>query len=279
MFKKEYWFKKDTGYGGEIWEPRLERIIPSVLIGIFIGILILVNFPFGTVSSGERGVQTRMNAVTGKVFGEGLYFKVPFIEKVVKMDVQVQKEEVGASAASKDLQTVDATIALNYRLDSEQVATIYRNFRKDYKVRLIDPVIQEAVKASTARFTAEELITKREEVREEIKRHLVEKLHPSGIVVEGVNIVNFGFSDSFDKAIEAKVTAEQDALASKNRLEQIKYEKEQAIVSAQGRAEALRIESNAISSNPKVLELRAIEKWNGVLPQVTGGATPFVNIN
>jgi len=138
--------------------------------------------------------------------------------------------------------------------------------------------MQEAIKASTAKFTAEELITKRELVRDEIKEVLKTRLKTQNILVDEFNIVNFEFSKNFNDAIEAKVTAEQQALAAKNKLEQIKFEADQKIAEARGKAEAMTIESNALRSNPQILELRALEKWNGTLPQVTGGATPFINL-
>lgn len=240
-------------------------------------ILVVLFGSFGTISAGERGVKTRFSAVVGTV-GEGLYVKLPFIEHVVRIDIKTQKEQVEASAASKDLQTVNSAIALNYSLDPSLVAHLYQSVGIGYKERIIDPVIQESVKASTAKFTAEELITKREEVRAEIETHLREKFQGSGVVVVGLNITNFDFSKSFNDAIEAKVTAEQNALAAKNKLSQVQYEAQQAIEKAKGNAEALRVESAAINSNPQVLQLRAIEKWNGVLPQVTSGATPFINL-
>jgi regulator of protease activity HflC (stomatin/prohibitin superfamily) len=134
------------------------------------------------------------------------------------------------------------------------------------------------VKASTAKFTAEELITKRELVREDIKTQLRDRLKPN-IDVEEFNIVNFRFSKVFNEAIENKVTAEQQALAARNKLEQIKFEAEQKVAEAKGKAEAITIESNALRSNPQILELRALEKWNGALPQVTGsGGVPFINL-
>jgi regulator of protease activity HflC (stomatin/prohibitin superfamily) len=135
------------------------------------------------------------------------------------------------------------------------------------------------VKATTAKFTAEELITKREEVRDAIKGLLTEKLAGTGLKVEQLSIINFDFSTSFNNAIEAKVTAEQNALAAKNKLDQVKYEAQQAIEEARGKASALQIEAQAINTNPQIIQLRAIEKWDGKLPQVTSGATPFININ
>lgn len=250
--------------------------LSKFIIGFIIFIILLSSF--GTVGAGERGIKLRFNALTGKVFGEGLYFVIPFIERVVIIDIKVQKEEADAQAASKDLQTVTSRIALNYSIDPEHAVSLYQNIGIDYKSRIVDPTIQEAVKATTAKFTAEELITKREEVRDAIKTILTEKLSGTGLKVEQLSIINFDFSESFNNAIEAKVTAEQNALAAKNKLDQVKYEAEQAVAAAKGKAQALQIEAEAINTNPQIIQLRAIEKWDGKLPQVTSGGTPFINI-
>ncbi len=253
----------------------------AVVAGVIFLLLLvfLIGSPVGTVGAGERGIQLRFDAVTGNVLGEGLYFRWPLIERVIKVDIKIQKEQVDATAASKDLQTVNSNVALNFHLRADQVATIYQEVGIDYKSRIIDPTLQESVKAVSAKYTAEELITRRESVRDEVKVLLHTKLDPRGIVVDEFNIVNFGFSSAFNSAIEAKVTAEQSALAAKNKLEQIKFEADQRIAEALGKAEAIRVESNALRSNPQILELRALEKWDGVLPQVTGaGGTPFINI-
>lgn len=259
----------------ETGELGFKRIILDSTM-VLLGLMILFG-SLGTVRAGERGVKLRFNKVVGTV-DEGLYIKLPFFEKVKRVDVKVQKEQVVASAASKDLQTVTSQVALNFHLDAERVAEIYREVGLSFKDRIIDPAIQESVKASTAKFTAEELITKREIVKEDIKLHLKDRLDNRGILVDELNIIDFDFSAQFNKAIELKVTAEQEALAAKNKLEQIKFEAEQVVVSAQGRAKALQIESDAIRSNAQILELRAIEKWDGKLPQVTSGAIPFINI-
>jgi prohibitin 2 len=247
--------------------------------GLIVALLLLFVFsPFGTIQAGERGVHLRFRAVTGKVFGEGLYFRIPFIEDVQPMDIKIQKQEMQSNAASKDLQTVNSTVALNYHIDPDRVTKIYQEVGPLYNDRIITPAMQEAVKAGTAKFTAEELITKRELVREDIKAQLRVRLQERGILLDEFNIINFEFSKVFNDAIEAKVTAEQQALAAKNKLEQIKFEADQKIAEARGKAEAMTIESNALRSNPQILELRALEKWNGTLPQVTGGAMPFINL-
>jgi regulator of protease activity HflC (stomatin/prohibitin superfamily) len=255
---------------------------PKFLVWLVLGIALLVFLfilsPFGTIAAGERGIHLRFTALTGKVFGEGLYFRIPLIESVQMVDIKIQKVETIAAAASKDLQTVHSTVALNFHIDPERVSNIYQDVGLQYKERIIDPAMQEAIKGSTAKFTAEELITKREQVRDDIKNQLRTKLKEHDILVDEFNIVNFEFSKIFNEAIEAKVTAEQQALAAKNKLEQIKFEADQKVAEAKGKAEAITIESNALRSNPQILELRALEKWNGVLPQVTSGATPFISI-
>ncbi len=241
----------------------------------------MTQWPFGTVGAGERGVMLRFNAVTGKVLDEGLYFRLPFVERVIVMDTKVEKEQVDASAASSDLQTVNSKVAVNYHLRPEAVASIYQSVGVNYRERLLDPALQESVKASTAKYTAEELVTKREMVRDEIKTHLTTKLTAYGIVVDDFNIVNFDFSKSFNEAIEAKVTAEQNAIAAKNKLEQVKYEKEQRITSAQGEAEAIRIQAQAITQQggKEYVNLKWVEKWNGQLPTTSlGSAVPLVSI-
>jgi len=254
------------------------RNIIRIAVAVLLILLVVWFSPFGTIAAGERGVHLRFTAVTGRVIGEGLYFRIPFIESVQIMDVKVQKYEMKSDAASKDLQTVHSVVALNFHIDPDKVANIYQDVGLQFRDRIIDPGMQEAIKASTAKFTAEELITKRELVRDEIKEQLKTRLKGQNILVDEFNIVNFEFSKNFNDAIEAKVTAEQQALAAKNKLEQIKFEADQKIAEARGKAEAMTIESNALRSNPQILELRALEKWNGTLPQVTGGATPFINL-
>lgn len=255
------------------------KMIRYGILGVAVIVVLLLGNPLGTVGAGERGILLRFNAVTGTIYDEGLYFRWPLIERVIIVDIKIQKEQADATAASKDLQTVHSDVAVNFHIGAERVASIYQEVGIDYKQRLIDPTLQEAVKAITAKFTAEELITRREAVRDDIKALLKEKLEPRGIMVDEFNIVDFGFSPSFNSAIEAKVTAEQQALAAKNKLEQIKFEADQRIAEARGKSEAMRVESEALRTNPQILELRALEKWNGVLPQVTGsGGVPFINI-
>ncbi len=255
----------------------LGKYVKSAAMIIFAAVL-FVNF-VGTVGAGERGILLQFGAVQDRVFKEGLYFKIPFVQEVVKMDVKIQKDEVPASAASKDLQIVTSRIALNYHIDPDSVNKIWQEVGKNYNVRVIAPSIQESVKAVTARFTAEELVTKREEVKDQIKANLAERLLQRFIIVDEFNIIDFEFSKAFNEAIEAKVTAEQLKLKADRDLERIKIEADQKVAEAKGKAEAIRIEAEALKQNAQVVELRWIEKWNGQVPQYWGQASPFIGIN
>lgn len=250
--------------------------------GLFAVIFLVGVFLFGaigTVGAGERGILLQFGAVKDRVFGEGLYFKIPFVQQVVKLDVKIQKDEVPASASSKDLQIVTSKIAINYHLVPETVNQIWQEVGKDYNSRIIAPSIQEAVKSVTAKFTAEQLIIEREDVKNQIKSNLSERLIKNNIIVDEINITSFDFSDAFNAAIEAKVTAEQLKLKAERDLERIRIEAEQKVVEAEGKAKAIRTEAQALNSNPRVVDLRWIEKWDGKVPQYWGNASPFIGLD
>ncbi len=250
--------------------------VVSIIILVLVGVLVLNPFVF--VPVGYRGIVLRLGGVTGEVKNEGLHLRLPLIDGIKNIEIRVQKDEVESSAASKDLQSVSSRIVVNYALEPDKVISLYQGVGEEYRERLISPVIQESVKSATARFTAEELVTHRRDVSDQILNELRDRLGSFGIRVTGLNIVDFNFSESFNHAIEEKVTAEQQALAARNKLEQVKYEAEQDIANAKGKAEAQRIEGDALRANPAVIELRAIEKWDGKLPQYMTGTTPFVKL-
>jgi regulator of protease activity HflC (stomatin/prohibitin superfamily) len=259
---------------------------PSVLVlvglgAVLVGIIVVLVLVFGswvTIDAGHRGVVLRMGAVTGQIMGEGFNGKAPWITSVIEMEVRVQKEQVKTEGASKDLQNVSAEVAANLRIDPAKVAVLYQTVGLDYMDRIVAPAMQESIKAAIAKYTAEELITKRELVRGDIKALMVAKLEAHGIILEETNIVDFDFSRSFNDSIEAKVTAQQNALAAENKLAQVKFEAQQRIAEAEGKAKAMTVEALALQSNPAILQLRALEKWDGVLPRVTGAAVPFIDV-
>lgn len=245
-----------------------------LVVVLFLGILSVK-----TIGAGDRGVVMRFGEVQEVIMQPGLNFKAPLIDRVRKMDVQTQKVEYTADGASADLQDVQIAVALNFHLNPDQVNLLWKEIGRDYQSRIINPAIEESIKSASALFTAEELITKRSEVKEEVKIFLKGRLNANYMTLDDISIVNFQFSEQFDKAIEAKVTAEQDALAEQNRLKQVEFQAEQKVVQAEAEATAIRIKASALLANPKLVEMEAVQKWNGIMPQyMLGGAVPFINI-
>ena len=257
------------------------KVKTTAKVLIIFGICLLLVFSATySIPAGHRGILLTFGKPTMEAQTEGLHFKIPFVQSVKKMVVQTQKYETGASAASKDLQIVTANIAVNYHLTPDRVPEIYKDIGITYTDRLIQPAVQEVVKASCAEFTAEELITLRPLVKEKIKVLLKDRLDNRGLIIEDISITNFDFSANFNEAIEAKVTAEQKAMEAKNKLEQVKFEAAQRIAQSEAEAEAIRIQANAITSQggKEYVQLQAISKWDGVMPKFTGGAIPFIDL-
>ena len=256
---------------------------PLVVVGV-LGFAAVVLNPVVIISAGERGVMTTFGKVSGDILGEGLHMRVPLTQTIYILDVRVQKESAEAEAASKDLQDVTSSIAVNWHLDPDRVNWVYQHVGLSFGERLIDPAVQETVKAVTANYTAVELVSSRELVRNQIKDLLAKRLGRYGILVDEMSIVNFKFSSQFEQAIENKQTAEQMALKAERDLDRIKIEAEQKITAAQAEAQSLHLQKQEIT--PELLDLRrieaqvaAIQKWDGHLPNVTGGATPFISVD
>ncbi|MEK6614565.1 MAG: prohibitin family protein [Bacteroidota bacterium] len=255
-----------------------------LIIGAMLLALMLFK-PWVQIGAGERGIVLNFGAVQDNVLNEGMHFRIPVMQEIIMMDVKIQKAETDAASASSDMQDVSLKVALNYHIIPDKANVVYQTIGIEFKERIIDPAIQEVMKAVSARYSAEELIAKRAAVSVEIKQALTERLLVSNIAVDAFSIVNFNFSKVFMEAIEAKQTAEQHALKAKRDLERIKIEAEQTVAAATAEAEALRLQKMNIS--PDLIELRkieanlkAIEKWNGVLPSVTGnGAVPFIGVS
>jgi regulator of protease activity HflC (stomatin/prohibitin superfamily) len=253
------------------------------IVGIFV-VGFVLSHPWVQVGAGERGVVLNFGAVKENVLGEGLHFRVPIMQQIALMDVKVQKAVTDAASASSDLQDVTSSVALNYHVIPDKANLVYQTIGVQFKERIIDPAIQEVMKAVTAQYTAEELITKRPAVSAAMQETLTKRLLAYNIAVDAFSIVTFSFSKVFTEAIEAKQTAEQLALKAKRDLERIKIEAEQKITAATAEAESLRLQRANISTDLIELRkveanLRAIDKWNGILPQVTGsGSVPFIGV-
>ena len=259
-----------------------KKIVAAVVVA---AVLIGFSGTFGTVGAGQRGVLLRFGAVTGTIYDEGLYFKIPFVEEVILMSTQIEKYTSSATSSSKDLQVVATEVTVNYQLLGDSVGQIYRDLRMDYENRVLQPYIQEAVKSTTAEYNAEELITQRPAVRNALQEVLRERLSPRGIGIVQLSITDFQFSAAFQQAIEAKVTAVQQALEAENSLMRVEFEAKQQIERARAEAKGLELQKAQVTEG--LIKLRqievqraAVDKWNGIMPTVvtSGGPVPMLDV-
>lgn len=249
-------------------------LIPLVVV---VCAAVLAGFSMHSVPAGHTGVVTRFGAVDDNGLDEGLHFVVPFVTKVIDVNNQVLKAEVASSSASRDLQTVESTVALNYRVPSKNAPSIYKNIGNDFENVVVIPAIQEAVKSVTAQYTAEELITNRQKVGDEIKETITEKIAAYGFSTESLNIVDFQFSEEFNAAIEAKQTAQQNALKAEQDLARVKIEAEQKVTQAKAEAESYRLKSQELTD--ELIKMEMIEKWDGQLPKVVSDSGSLFDLD
>ena len=239
------------------------------LLAVLVVIVLMLFFmSFRTINSGQVGIKVRFGKVVDTQMNEGINFKIPIIEKIVKMNIQVQKIEIETESSSKDLQLVAMKLAVNYRVDSKKATSLYKNVGTKYQDVVLQPAIQESIKAVTSKYTAEELITKRNEVSNECMVELNKKVQRYGLNIDNFNITNFNFSNEFNKAIEEKQVAEQKVLTAKQELEREKSEAEKKIVKAEAEKRANELKQQTLTDN--IIKEKFIEKWNGELPKVTG---------
>lgn len=251
--------------------------IAIIVAGI---IILLIFFPVVIIGAGQRGVVfNNFSGIENRILGEGVHFRIPFVEIVTSISVRTQKTDVKAEAASKDLQTVNTDVVVNWRLDSLKVNKIYQQIGdEDVLVdKIIVPAVHEVVKAATAQKTASEVLAKRAELKSDVDRLLSERLKKFEVILEDVSIVNVNFSPEFNRAIEQKQVAQQQAEQALFKAQEASATAQATINIARGEAEANRLKQQSLTS--QLLELRAIEKWDGKLPTYNGGATPFINLN
>ena len=248
-----------------------KKIIILVLIIVISAIILSLSFT--TIKSGEVGIRVRFGKVIDASSTEGVNFKIPFIETIEKMNVKVQKIEVKTSSSSKDLQEVDMSLAVNYKIDNKEATNLYKNVGTSYTEVILEPAIEESIKAVTSKYTAEELITNRSEVSQKCMEELSKKVEKYGLKVNDFNITNFSFSEEFEKAIEEKQVAEQKVLTAKQELEKEKIEAEKKIVKAEAEKQANELKEHSLTDN--IIKEKLIEKWNGELPKVNGNNSIF----
>ena len=252
----------------------LQKKVAGILGGLVLFITVVVFQAFTVISAGHTGVQVTLGEVNPQPLTEGVHFVNP-ISVIRDVDVRLQKAELkGANAGTKDLQVVHTDIVVNFRLDPLKVPHIYKEYGLNVDEKVLGPGINEAFKSVTGHYTSEELVTKRDLVSAEILTHLVTKMAPFNITVSNISLVNFGFSQAYQQAIESKVIATQQTAKAEQDLARIKVEAASRIAQADGEAKAIAIQAAAIQSNggENYVKLQWIEKWNGALPTtVLGG--------
>ncbi len=259
----------------------MQKFKPAGPRGFLAALLVMSLSGCTQVNAGNLGVITKWGEIQPEALPEGIYFRTPIKTQIINISARVHKILASSTASSKDLQVVSTQIALNYRLDAAQIVEIFRNIGTRVVVEgtIIDPALQESVKKATAQYTAEQLITKRQEVKEAIARNITATLEKSNIVVTELSITDFQFAPEYQAAVESKQVAEQRALTARNDLARIKVEAEQAEAKAEGEALAMlaRAEAEAKAQEllkrtitPEIVYLRAVEKWDGTQPMIVG---------
>src|SRR5437867_5187746 len=270
--------------------PSTNKIKIAAAVVTIIVIIVILAESIVIVEAGHRGVVLYLGAVENRVLGEGVHFIAPFLEQVVQMEVRTQKFQAEATAASNDLQEVQTVIALNYRIDPQETNKIYQVLGVNYADRVISPTIQESVKASVAKFNAEELITKRETAKSVIANAIRNTLAANDIQTQNVFITDFKFSDAFASQIEQKVVAVQKYLTELNNLRSVSVVANQSVAQAEGQArataaratdesQAIKIITSQLRESPEYLQWQAISKWNGQMPYALGSSGfPFFQL-
>jgi regulator of protease activity HflC (stomatin/prohibitin superfamily) len=248
----------------------------SRIIGLLLMVGGILTASVVIIPTGYAAALLRFGALQGQL-PEGIHFIVPGVNSVVLIEVRTQKEEATATAASRDLQVVTTSLALNYRLETESVGKLFQRVGSEYRTRIISPTLQESVKVVTARYTAEDLIRNRAQVKSEVEAEIGRRLALYFIKVDpgGLSITNFDFSPEFNKAIEAKQVAQQETEKQRYLLQRAELEKQTEIARAEGKAQAARLTAQSLREmgGGLVIAREWIEKWDGKLPSVSAGGS------
>lgn len=250
----------------------------ALLVGVLLVMLIgMILFFAGstTVPTGHIGVVTLYSKVQERYLDAGFHLVKPFVESVHDVDIRTQKYQAAVEGSAKDLQIVDIIMSINYQIKPEKASTLYAKVGANYNDTILNPALQSGLKAAIARFTAEEMVTKRDEVARTITEELNARLEEY-FIISAVNLENIGFTDEYNKAIEAKTTNEQKALAEKSQLEIIKVQNEQKINTAEAEAKIRELQSQSVTEKSLEqlrleIQREMIQKWNGQFPSTMLG--------
>jgi len=247
-------------------------------IAIFFALLVVFS-SFYTVKSTERGVLSTFGRIQDRVIGDGLHFKIPFVQTVKHVNIQQKKFDGKENSYTRDVQTSEVDYTINYDLVKDNVAKLMKNVGEDYHNRIVVPYVRSALKESFGNFAATHIVENRDKVRRQIEDKLRTTLSKEYFTNIHFQLVNIDFDDQFETAIKEKQVAEQNALKAKNVTVQIEEQAKQTRIKAEAEAEAMRIKATALERNQKLVEYEAVQKWNGELPQYVGsGSIPFINI-
>ena len=251
-----------------------------LVLGILLVGFLLLDMVFIQVGPGQRGVLMTFGAVQKGVLDPGLHMRIPFVQTIELLDVRIQNSEDPQTAASKDLQDVTTKVAVNWSIDPKDAQWVYQQIGDEDAMvgKIIDPAVANAIKAVTAQYNAEELVEKRNQIRQQITDQIVSTLSAYKVKVEAVNITNFSFSPEYAQAIEQKQVAQQKAQQAEYDLQRVKVEAQQRVADAEGQAQAQKLMQATLT--PDFIQYQAVQKWNGVLPQVVGGqgTMPLLNL-
>ncbi len=250
-----------------------------ILVLAILAILVVAINPVAIVGVGERGVKVTLGQVSPQSFTEGIHLVTPFISKIVNMDVKTQKNTYTTSVYTKDIQQAQISYVTNYNLQPQNAHKMYREVGSDYINVILIPVLEGTIKDVIGKWNAQDLVANREKATNEILEKLKSQLTERYIDVTDFQMVEIKYSDVFEKAIESKVTAEQEALKAKNKTVQVQEEARQKLISAEAEAKSMAIRANALTQNKALVQYEAVQKWDGKLPTYTlGNSIPLINM-
>ena len=256
------------------------KTVSAIVVACILAVLIVVINPIAIVGVGERGVKVTLGQVSPQSFTEGIHIVTPFISKIVNMDVKTQKNTYTTSVYTKDIQQARISYVTNYNLQPSNAHKMYREVGSDYINVILIPVLEGTIKDVIGKWNAQDLVANREKATTEILHKLQSQLADKYIDVTDFQMVEIKYSDVFEKAIESKVTAEQEALKAKNKTVQVQEEARQKLISAEAEAKSMSIRATALTQNKALVEYEAVQKWDGKLPTYTLGNTmPFINLH
>lgn len=256
-----------------------KNLATPIMVTLLLIVFIIICNPIAIVGVGERGVKVTLGQVSPQSYTEGIHLVTPFISKIKNMDVKTQKTYIQTDLYTKDIQQAKISYVINYNLQPQNAHKMYREVGTGYVDNILMPVVEGTIKDVIGKWNAQDLVANREAATIDILGKLQKHLEPRYINVTGFQITDINYSGGFERAIESKVTAEQEALKAKNRTVQIQEEAKQKIISAEAEAKSMAIRANALTQNKALVEYEAVQKWDGKLPEyMMGNSIPFINI-